>query len=246
MNAPSPSLLSLVDATLLKEGITPSDIQTLIQEAESCGTAAICIPPAYVREAVTYRNSKTLRIATVANFPTGTETLESASICVAQALKDGADEIDLVFPYTQYLAGKEDEVEHFVGAIRTLIPHDHCFKVILEVCAYKNSPKLLQSACAITLRCGADFLKTSTGMIPYIVTSEDVAILLDALKDHHKTSGHWSGIKISGGVRTYEQAQTYLNQIRSAMGPGWINPDRVRFGSSTLHSIHDKASLSSY
>ena len=242
----SSSLFSLLDATLLKEGITVSDIQTLVDEAENCGAAAVCIPPHFVRDAVTHRQRKDLRIATVANFPTGAEPLEDVRACVTHALKEGADEIDLVFPYAHHLADKKDEVEHFVKSIRTLIPNNHGFKVILEVCAYKNSPQFLRSACAQALACGADFLKTSTGMIPYVSTPEDVAILLDAVKKHHKLSGRWTGIKISGGVRTPEQAQAYLNQIREIMGPNWITPHTVRFGSSTLHNTSGRVSLPSY
>jgi deoxyribose-phosphate aldolase len=240
------SLHSLVDATLLKEGITSSDLQTLIHEAESYGAAAICIPPSYIRASIEQKQSPALRVATVANFPSGSEPLESVQHCITQALKDGADEIDLVFPYTSYLEGNREHVIHFMQAIRSLIPPNHIFKVILEVCAYTHNAKHLESACTLSLKCGADFLKTSTGMIPYVTTPADVMILLNALKAYKQETSRWAGIKISGGVRTEDQAQTYLKQIQDTMGAEWITPQHVRFGSSTLHTSEKKAAASSY
>ena len=168
-------------------------------------------------------------MATVVNFPTGDEPLADVLAQTQQALADGANEIDLVFPYKALQQGNAAAGEAMCSQIATLVhQHSGSLKVILETGAL--SPEHIAQAAQIAIAAGADFLKTSTGKIAHGASLEASAILLDQIAQAKQPVG----LKISGGVRDIATAQAYIAQAAANMGEDWVQPENFRIGASSL------------
>jgi len=226
--------LPLVDLTRLEAGDEDADIKALCRRARTpCGpVAAVCVYPRFIATALRALENEGLagrvRVATVVNFPHGQDGTESVVEAIDSALANGADEIDLVFPWRALVGGDAETGRDRVLAARRACG-DHVLKVILET-GELAEPALIRQAAEIAIDAGADFLKTSTGKVPVNATPEAARILLEAIRD----SGRDVGCKVSGGIRTTGQAREYLELAAEIMGREWIGPEHFRFGASGL------------
>ena len=220
--------LPLLDLTDLGETCTETRIDALCRDAKSGGVAAICVWPRFVEQGARALAGTGIRVATVINFPAGGEDCARATDDTAEALRDGANEIDLVLPYRALLRGDAALARDMVEAVR-----DTCgsaiLKVILETGELADSARI-RDASRLALEAGADFLKTSTGKSPVSATPEAAEAMLTEIR----ASGRAAGLKVSGGLRSLADAAAYLALADRVMGPGWISQKTFRLGASSL------------
>ncbi|WP_285294725.1 deoxyribose-phosphate aldolase [Aureimonas altamirensis] len=214
-------LVSCLDLTDLSDTCAQGDIASLIARAQTQvgPVAVICIWPRFVAFARRLAGER-MRIATVVNFPSGTADVGASVEEAAQAIADGADEIDYVLSREATVAEVSAMCDACEG--RTL-------KVILETGEREDASAIARAAQA-ALEGGADFIKTSTGKTRMGATPEAVAVMLDALR----RSGRAAGIKPSGGIRGFSVARRYFDMAEAAMGTGWVGPATFRLGASSL------------
>lgn len=231
----SERIYSLIDLTSLNEADTEEHIAQLLTKAESAlgHIAAVCIYPRFLRLAVVELNGKPVKVATVANFPDGDASLETVLIEIGAALVDGAQEIDVVFPYHRYLAGERQYAHTFVATCKAACGDQAKLKVILETGALADTT-IIADASYDVLAAGADFIKSSTGKIAQGATPEAVATMLLVAKHIYPQVKRRVGVKVSGGVKTLEQAARYVELADAILGKDKVTPDTFRIGTSRL------------
>ena len=192
------TVFSHVDHTLLKATSTWEEVSALCQEALEHGMATVCIPPRFVRLAKeTYPN---LQVCTVIGFPLGYNTTAIKAAEAEQALREGADEIDMVINLGDVKAGRFAQVTEEIKKLKD-IAGDKVLKVIVETCYLTDEEKV--ALCGCVTEAGADYIKTSTGFGPGGATLADIRLF----KQH---IGPKVKIKASGGIRTAEDMEAYL------------------------------------
>jgi len=224
--------LSLLDLTDLTDTCDAAAIEKLCAQAQTPfgTTAAICIWPRFVAQARSILGKgHAVKIATVVNFPAGDLTVAEVIAETKQAIADGADEIDLVIPYRDFIAGDEGAVTEMVEAVKAACTPPVRLKTILETGELKD-PALIREASDLAIAAGADFIKTSTGKVAVNATLPAAEIMLNAIK----SSGKPVGFKPAGGVRTVGDAADYLALAAKILGEGWATPKTFRFGASGL------------
>ncbi len=224
--------ITLLDLTELGDAATDADVVTLCTKAHGPHghTAAVCVWPRHVAIAVEQLWGTNVRIATVVNFPSGSEPIDDVVAMTRQALADGADEIDLVLPHRAFRSGDTASAAAMIDAVRAVVPADsHVLKVILETGELVD-PTVIHGAAELAVAHGADFIKTSTGKTPQSATLEATGIMLGVIQ----RAGRPVGLKPSGGIRTLDDATHYLTQADDLMGAGWATPATFRFGASGL------------
>lgn len=228
-------LFGLLDLTSLNDGDTESSIASFCQKARSPlgHVAAVCVYPAFVRLAAAEFARTPIKTATVVNFPDGSASLESVLIEIGRALQDGAQEIDVVFPYTRYLAGERQYAHTFVAACKAACGMNATLKVILETGALGDAPVIADAAYE-AFTAGADFVKTSTGKIQQGATLEAAATMLLVIKHVSTQLKRRTGLKVSGGIRDIQQAAQYVELADHIMGRDWVTADTFRIGASKL------------
>lgn len=228
-------MLSLVDLTSLNATDTETSIAAFCEKAQlSFGhVAAVCVYPQFVRLVAAQFAGTTIKVATVANFPEGNASLETVLLEIGAALQEGAEEIDVVFPYLRYLAGEQQYAHTFVAACKAACGDNVTLKVILETGALLD-PAIIADAALEALTAGADFIKTSTGKIAEGATLEAAATMLLVIKHALPQLKRNVGIKISGGVRDIQQAAQYMQLADNIMGREWVEPATFRIGASKL------------
>lgn len=226
-------LLSFIDLTSLNSNDTPADIEALCQKAlnPAGNVKAICIYPQFITLARSMLQGSTIKIATVCNFPEGNKSLSAALKEVEIALNFGADEIDLVMPYHEFLQGNHETTTNLVNQAKQLC-RNKILKVILETGAYDHS-QLIADASITAIYAGADFIKTSTGKITQGGTLPAANAMFFAIKETQK-AGFNAGFKASGGVRTIDQAQSFITLAEGMLGLDWVTPEHFRIGASGL------------
>ena len=191
-------LLSHIDHTLLKPTATWAEVEQLCKEALEYGCASVCIPPCYVKKAK--ESFPELKVGTVIGFPFGYQSQAAKSAEAWDARQNGADELDLVINQCDVKNGDLGEVVAEIGAIRQLAP-DRVLKVIVETCNLSKEEKI--AVCYCVARGGADYIKTSTGYGSAGAELEDVKLFKELMGERLK-------IKASGGIRTKEQMEAFL------------------------------------
>ncbi len=222
-----------LDYTSLNETDTDDDIRTLCQHAITPlgNVAAICVYPQFVDFAKRKLTDPRIKIATVANFPAGNFALDAIINDVKASLFDGANEIDLVFPYRDYLAGNKTAALTLVKMVKHVCG-DATLKVIIETGALDiNTIAAISQDCLIA---GADFLKTSTGKLPIGATLEAAAIILQTIKTFQLQHKITKGFKAAGGIRTTKEAIAYIKLAKLIIGKTWPTPENFRIGASSL------------
>jgi deoxyribose-phosphate aldolase len=224
-------LIDFIDLTDLSEPCTEEAVAALCAKAVGPigPPAALCLWPQFVGQAQR-QIGEAIPVATVINFPQGGDDIERVLEDIDEALGDGADEIDLVFPYRAFIAGDVDLAADMVAAAKERC-EGRLLKVILETSAWPSSESLRRAAiCA--LEAGADFLKTSTGKTTTGATEEGARLLLETIRDH----GNHAGFKASGGIRTIAQAQLYHDLFETICGVP-ASKGRFRIGASALFDV---------
>jgi deoxyribose-phosphate aldolase len=221
-------ILPLVDLTLLDDDATEAAVGALCDRALDAGVAAICVWPHFLPFAKAKLARSPVRLATVANFPDGSDELARAARETADALAAGADEVDVVAPIQAIMDGDVGLVSELVQACRAKAP-ERFLKVILET-GRLEQPAQIAAAARAAIMGGCDMLKTSTGRFATGATPEAAAVLLAVVEE---ADGR-VGVKFSGGIRTTQQAAQYLYLVDHFLGSGWTAPETLRFGASAL------------
>ncbi len=194
--------------------------------------AAVCVYPRLVPVAVHATAGTPVAVASVAgSFPTGLSDLDTRLRDISAAVGAGASEIDVVLDRSAFLDGRDDEVSAGLLAARE-VSAGTTLKVILET-AELGSPAAIAAAAELAIGSGADFIKTSTGAVGG-ATPLAVRTMAEVIRAESERSGRVIGLKVSGGVRTADEALGHLEIIRSVLGPAWLRADRLRFGASSL------------
>lgn len=221
--------IACLDLTTLESTDTDATIRTLTQEAHEQRVAAVCVFPNFVQTARLAIPESSTKIATVAMaFPHGQSPLAIRRLEVEQAVLDGADEIDIVIRRGLVLSEDWRTLAYELKVARDACG-DRALKVILETGELRE-PERIYRAARLALEQGADFVKTSTGKCSVGATPEAAAAMLLAIKD----DGQERGIKISGGVRSFEDFLVYYQLVATQLGEDALAPGRFRVGASSL------------
>ena len=192
-------ILRRCDHTLLRRDCSEAEIASLCDEAIRYECASVCIPPCHVAFAKNYVGDK-LTICTVIGFPNGYSSTAVKVFETEQAIRDGAEEIDMVVNLCQLRDGKEDAILAEIRALKAACG-ERILKVIIETCLLTDEEKI--ALCRIVSESGADFIKTSTGFSLGGATRADVALLRRHCAPHVR-------VKASGGISTLEDAQDFI------------------------------------
>ena len=193
-------ILSHCDHTLLAVDATWEDIRQICDDGMKYKTASVCIPASYVKQASEYVEGK-LAICTVIGFPNGYSTADVKVFEAKNAVENGADEIDMVINVGFLKCGRYDEILSEIKEVKAACG-DKILKVIIETCLLTDEEKIRM--CEIVTESGADFIKTSTGFSKGGATREDIALFA-------KHIGPSVRMKAAGGIRSFEDAEDYLN-----------------------------------
>lgn len=200
-------ILKKVDHTLLKQTATMKDIEKICDGAIANNTASVCIPPVYVKQAKEYVKGK-MKICTVIGFPNGYNTTSTKVFETAQAVKDGADEIDMVINIGKV---KENNYEYISNEINKI--KEECngklLKVIIETCLLTEDEKI--KLCEVVSNSKADYIKTSTGFSTAGATLEDIILFKNHIKNGKK-------IKAAGGIKDFQDAQKFIEAGADRLG----------------------------
>ena len=207
-------ILATVDHTLLKPESTWAQIQQICDDAIAYQTATVCIPASYVARCKAYMQEQgsSVGVCTVIGFPTGYSTTAAKVFEAADAVKNGADEVDMVINIGMLKDGHDDEVLAEINAIKAACAGKP-LKVIIEACLLNEDEKIRM--CGIVSRSDADFIKTSTGFSTAGATFEDVALMAK-----HMAPG--KGIKAAGGISSLEDAERFLELGATRLGTSRI------------------------
>ncbi len=204
-------ILAKCDHTLLAQTATWEEIKAVCDDGIKYGTASVCIPPCYVKQAAEYLNGR-LPVCTVIGFPNGYNTTEVKCFEAWKAVRDGAGEIDMVINIGAVKAGDFDYVLREIREVK-----DACdgrlLKVIIETCLLTEEEKI--KLCGIVTEAGADYIKTSTGFSKGGATREDVALM----KAH---VGPDVKVKAAGGIAGLKDAEDFI-----ALGADRLGTSRV-------------------
>lgn len=225
-------VLGLIDLTDLNATSSDTAIAALCAKADTPygKVAAICIWPRFVKGAKPLLKGTGIHIATVVNFPDGDEDTAPVVMETEKAIKDGADEIDLVFPYRAFKKGDHDVAGEQIAIIASVCRDRAMLKVIMETGELRDQ-KLIKAASELAIAEGADFIKTSTGKVQVNATPQAAETMLNAIR----ASGRRTvGFKPAGGIRTVDDAAKYLELADTIMGSDWATPSTFRFGASGL------------
>ena len=201
------TILSHVDHTLLKPESTWEQIKTLCDEAMEFGCATVCIPPSFVKQAAAYVQGN-LKICTVIGFPNGYNTTAAKIFETKDAVENGASEIDMVINNSMVKDRQWDDIAHEIAGIKAACL-GRPLKVIIETCLLSDMEKI--KLCQLAAKEEVAYVKTSTGFSTGGATREDVALLRENLPASVK-------VKASGGIRTLEDGQAYLDLGADRLG----------------------------
>lgn len=232
-------IFSCIDNTALGGDDTQERIQKLCQSSLDMQTerishvAAVCVYPVFVRQAKNMLKDSGIHVASVAGaFPAGQSPIEVKLQEVRYALDEGADEIDMVLSRGAFIEGRVNQCFDEVAAIKEVCGN-RTLKVILETGELKEA-KLIYDASMLSMKAGADFIKTSTGKIAVGATLEVAQVMLNAIKEFAKISKKMVGFKAAGGISTPEEALEYYKLAQETYGLEGITDQKFRIGASRL------------
>ena len=200
-------ILKKCDHTLLRVDCTSEEIRALCDQAIRYRCASVCIPPCHVAGAKRYVGDR-LKICTVIGFPNGYMTSAAKAFEAADAVKNGADEIDMVINLSMVKDGCWVDVANDIRAVREAAK-DKILKVIIECCLLTDEEKI--HLCKVVSDCGADFIKTSTGFSRGGATREDVQLL-------RENSPHTLKVKAAGGIASLQDAEDFISLGADRLG----------------------------
>lgn len=200
-------ILRRLDHTLLKQDATWAQIQTLCDEGIENQVASVCIPPSFVKRVKEYVGDK-LKICTVIGFPNGYMTTAAKVAETADAVANGADEIDMVINVGCVKEGRYARVLQEIKEIKEAC-QGRVLKVIIETCLLTQEEKI--QMCRVVTEAGADYIKTSTGFSTGGATFDDVALLREHVGPEVK-------VKAAGGISTVEDAEKFIGLGADRLG----------------------------
>lgn len=200
-----------VDHTLLLQPSTWEEMKQICDDAVTYGTASVCIPPSYVKQAADYLQGK-VPVCTVIGFPNGYMTTAVKEFETKDAIANGAAEIDMVINIGWMKDKKYDLLEEEIRTLKAACG-DKILKVIIETCLLTDEEKI--KMCEIVTKAGADYIKTSTGFSTAGATFEDVKLFAEHVGPNVK-------IKAAGGISSLEDAEKFL-----ALGADRLGTSRI-------------------
>lgn len=206
-------ILKHVDHTLLLQQATWEEIRQICDDAVKYGTASVCIPPSYVKQASEYVKGK-MAVCTVIGFPNGYMTTKTKEFETKDAIANGASEIDMVINIGWLKDQKYDLIEEEIRTLKAACG-EKILKVIIETCLLTEEEK--KEMCRVVTESGADFIKTSTGFSTAGATPEDVALM-------RKYSGPEVKVKAAGGIASIEDAQRFIELGADRLGTSRLIP----------------------
>ena len=204
-------ILSHCDHTLLKQEATWEQIKEVCDDGVKFGCASVCIPPAYVKRAQEYLGDK-LKVCTVIGFPNGYSTTAVKVFETENAIRHGADEIDMVINIGWVKSQRWDRILEEIKAVKQSCG-GRILKVIIETCLLTEKEKI--KMCEIVTESGADYIKTSTGFSTAGATREDVKLFKEHVGPNVK-------IKAAGGISSLQDAEDFL-----ALGADRLGTSRI-------------------
>ena len=200
-------ILKLVDHTLLAQTATWEEIKVICDDAITYGTASVCIPPSYVKRVKEYVGDK-MAVCTVIGFPNGYNTTAVKEFETKEALKEGADEIDMVVNLGDVRDGNFEKVTDEIRILKAACGNK-ILKVIVETCLLTEEEKI--ALCKAVTEAKADFIKTSTGFSKAGATFEDVELFAKHIGPDVK-------IKAAGGISSFDDAEKFVELGASRLG----------------------------
>ncbi|SCP95870.1 deoxyribose-phosphate aldolase [Anaerobium acetethylicum] len=205
------TIFEKVDHTLLTQTATWEEIRQICDDAIAYKTASVCIPPAYVQRAREYVKDR-MAVCTVIGFPNGYSTTAVKIFETEDAIRNGADEIDMVINIGDVKDGNFEKVESEIQAIKAVCG-SRILKVIIETCLLTEEEKIRM--CQVVSRAGANFIKTSTGFSTAGATFEDVKLFAEHVGENVR-------IKAAGGVASFDDAEKFIELGASRLGTSRI------------------------
>ena len=203
------NILGMIDHTILKPEATKDMVETLCKEAKEHKFAAVCVNPYYVKLCKEMLKDSNVKVATVVGFPLGINTKEVKALETIDAIKNGADEIDMVINIGALKAKDYAVVKEDIEAVVEASKDKAIVKVIIETCLLTDEEKI--KACELSMEAGAHFVKTSTGFSTGGATIEDVKLMKSVVGDNLE-------VKASGGVRDLESAKRMIEAGATRLG----------------------------
>ncbi|WP_408006837.1 deoxyribose-phosphate aldolase [Pseudalkalibacillus sp. A8] len=203
------NIAKMIDHTALKPELTKEDIVKLAEEAKEYSFASVCVNPTWVATAYDILKDTDVKVCTVIGFPLGASTPETKSFETKNAIENGATEVDMVINIGALKSKNYELVEKDIKAVVDAAKGKALTKVIIETCLLTEDEK--KHACELSVKAGADFVKTSTGFSTGGATPEDVALM-------RKVVGPEIGVKASGGVRGPESAKEMIDAGATRIG----------------------------
>lgn len=203
------NILGMVDHTVLKPEATKEMVEVLCKEAKEYSFAAVCVNPYYVKLSKSLLEGTNVKIATVIGFPLGANTKEVKAFETVDAIKNGADEIDMVINIGALKNKEYDVVKEDIEAVVNSAKGKAIVKVIIETCLLTDEEKV--KACELSMEAGAEFVKTSTGFSTGGATVEDVRLMKSVVGDKLE-------VKASGGVRDVASANAMIEAGATRLG----------------------------
>lgn len=192
-----------IDHTLLKPDATLDQVTKLCEEAREFGFASVCVNPFYVKHCAELLKGSQVKVCTVVGFPLGANTAKTKAREAKRAIRDGAEEIDMVINVGALKSGCDDVVYDDIRAVvKACKKGDALCKCILETCLLTDDEKA--RACELAKRAKADFVKTSTGFSTGGATVEDISLMSGIV------ANAGMGVKASGGIRSLADAEKMI------------------------------------
>jgi deoxyribose-phosphate aldolase len=198
-----------LEQTILKPTVVDADIDQLVADAKKYNFRGICVPPFWVKKAKRDLGDADTQVVTVVGFPLGYNMTETKVFETELAIKNGADEIDVVWSITSFKAGMNWPKIELAKLASVCHEQERILKVIIET-AYLDEEEI-RRACDICSQAGVDFVKTSTGFAPAGAQLEHIKLMREILPSN-------VGIKASGGIKTYEQAVAFVQAGADRIG----------------------------
>ena len=240
---------SMMDLTTLKSNDTPSSVKAFVDKVSLLKEqwpdyplpASVCVYPNFASVVRQNRCSEDLHVTTVAScFPSTQSFLEVKTLECALAVREGADEVDIVLSLANFLDGRYDEAKAEIEAMRKAIDAEAALqgrkvvlKVILET-GLLGCPERISRASLLAMEAGADFIKTSTGKVDVNATPMAAFVMCQAIKAYYQKTSRKVGFKAAGGISTASDAALYYSIVKTVLGQDWLNKDLFRLGVSRL------------
>lgn len=203
------SIAGMIDHTLLKADALKSEVTKLIEEAKKYEFASVCVNPTWVSYAAEHLAGTKVKVCTVIGFPLGATTSTVKAFEAKDAIANGATEVDMVINIGALKDNDNDFVLNDIKAVVDAAAGKAIVKVIIETSLLSDEEKV--RACELSVKAGADFVKTSTGFSTGGATAADVALM-------RKTVGEKTGVKASGGVRSLEDMNSMIEAGATRIG----------------------------